>query len=684
MSTDAWSWVKSLETTLDQAKQVAQQGIISSPSHNQTTKKAQTSSSSSSSLTVDEVDEEDEFQDIEEEEQNQQEQQEQQLIRVLILSQSDTATTIPNNTATTTSTVSEQKYSQLTEQLRVREKQLEQIQGEMVTLRNENMKLTRLNEDIRSEAKEATDQFESLKNEFSERLAKEERKVMQLRKDKNELLKKSQQEALDSQNEKVEQLTREGEALSKKVGQLEQTVRKQKQNNQTLESEKVTLNKTIDSLKAEIESLKFKISEKENAQTEQEDIIKKFKTISSATSKELEQKNTEIDEAKKTILNLEKQLVEHKQLHLKVVADYDQQVFELHEKIDQLQETLSLTTDQAEKKQESLRREIDNLMRRVSMADIKNEDMITTLPDTTRPLLQQIEMLEKATIAKEEQWKDVEQRLNYKLKIAENNLKLSQREQQKLQNLLDQQKITSEELQKQINLLNRELLTSTDVTEKLKQQLNVTNEIIQPLQRENTSLKHEIEQLQNLFGESRSEIEKLYQQLEKYKTTQQQQIQNGPTVEPVQQQQQQQQQQSSSRKSIELIDNVVVDDVQSPVTTSGVSRLHSIEIELRNQNAKVQILLKRVEELEDLKDKLTDELVSYTNTNKKLTKQITDQSELRQQFEELQKNYETALELIGEKEETISDMQQDMKYVKEKFRIQVTSLLEEIDQLKKS
>lgn len=334
------------------------------------------------------------------------------------------------------------------------------------------------------------------------------------------------------------------------------------------------------------------------------------------------------------------------------LSEHEKQLSELYSKIDQLQETIVFTTEQAENKQELLRREIDGLLKQLNIADSQRQDTISTLPDATIPLLQQIDLIEKASARKEEQWKDIEQKLNYKVKIAENNLSLSKMEQNRMQSIIEQQKVTISQLQSQINHINQELLSANQSVQRIELQLNEKDLLLHPLQRDNLLMKSEIEQLQSLLGESRREIESLYQSLEKQNDFNKQ---NGECSEKPQPEQEQ------------IVTVVAVTEEQSD----------------KQQFTKVQMLMKRVEELEELKDKLTNDVITLTNTNKKLTKQIEDQEELKREYNETCKKLEAAFEIIGEKEETINDMQQDLKYVKDKFRIQIMNLFEEIDELKR-
>jgi chromosome segregation ATPase len=298
--------------------------------------------------------------------------------------------------------------------------------------------------------------------------------------------------------------------------------------------------------------------------------------------------------------------------------------------------------------------------------------MVTTIPDMTIPLLQQIEALEKSAISKESQWKDLEHKLNQKLKIAENNLKLSHIEQQKLQRAIAEQTSINDGLQKQIASLNEQLLNARTIFANTKQQMINELEMLRPLQQENSQLKLEQEQLQHSLREARLEIETLYERLEKFKTekSSHSQIDNDSTISPPV---------TNEELPTTLNHPTVVD---TDAATSFIV-IHRLENDLRKQNTKIQSLLKRVEELEDTKNKLSDELVSYIKKDRKLSKQISSLQKLKDDYDELKKQYDAAIELIGEKEEIIDDLQQDLKYVKEKFRNQITSLLEENDLLKK-
>lgn len=534
-------------------------------------------------------DEDDEFQDIEDAIENPQEEEE--VNKTENSDEKQTATIAPVQQKMEIEELKERLKNQgdickeLRHQLVIREKQLEKLNNELVSCRTENLKLTRLNDDLRMEAKEASNQLEQLQKEFSERLAKEERKVMQLIKEKKELKEKTQTDTLADYKRQIEELEKKLEAT------VEQEEKKQQLLKQQIEELQKTLELTV-----------------EQAEKKQEE----------------------------------------------------------------LQKALEITVEQAEKKQELQRKEIDALLKRCNKADLKNEDMVTTIPDMTIPLLQQIEALEKSAISKESQWKDLEHKLNQKLKIAENNLKLSHIEQQKLQRAIAEQTSINDGLQKQIASLNEQLLNARTIFANTKQQMINELEMLRPLQQENSQLKLEQEQLQHSLREARLEIETLYERLEKFKTekSSHSQIDNDSTISPPV---------TNEELPTTLNHPTVVD---TDAATSFIV-IHRLENDLRKQNTKIQSLLKRVEELEDTKNKLSDELVSYIKKDRKLSKQISSLQKLKDDYDELKKQYDAAIELIGEKEEIIDDLQQDLKYVKEKFRNQITSLLEENDLLKK-
>jgi len=78
----------------------------------------------------------------------------------------------------------------------------------------------------------------------------------------------------------------------------------------------------------------------------------------------------------------------------KLTADAQARLKQHEATIEDLRGTLSSTTEQAGKKEDSLLKEIDHLRASLDAAEKRNEEIMQSIPDSTRPLLRQIESLQ--------------------------------------------------------------------------------------------------------------------------------------------------------------------------------------------------------------------------------------------------------------------------------------------------
>jgi hypothetical protein len=79
--------------------------------------------------------------------------------------------------------------------------------------------------------------------------------------------------------------------------------------------------------------------------------------------------------------------------------------------------------------------------------------------------------------------------------------------------------------------------------------------------------------------------------------------------------------------------------------------------------------------LELNKKNLSNQLIEYLNVIKNFEKINNDQKNELNSFENLKIRHNAALDLIGEKEEKIFEMQQEFEEVKNIFRNQINELL---------
>jgi hypothetical protein len=81
--------------------------------------------------------------------------------------------------------------------------------------------------------------------------------------------------------------------------------------------------------------------------------------------------------------------------------------------------------------------------------------------------------------------------------------------------------------------------------------------------------------------------------------------------------------------------------------------------------------------LSQSRDALTGDLVELSQTNEELQTKAEKYDTLKVDMDELEQKYLTVLELLGEKEEKIMELQQDILDIKEAFRTKIMTQLQQ-------
>ncbi|KAK2999336.1 hypothetical protein RJ639_024493, partial [Escallonia herrerae] len=83
--------------------------------------------------------------------------------------------------------------------------------------------------------------------------------------------------------------------------------------------------------------------------------------------------------------------------------------------LDELRQTLSRKEQQAVFREDMLRRDIEDLQKRYQASERRCEELVTQVPESTRPLLRQIEAMQETTARRAEAWAAVERSLTSRL-----------------------------------------------------------------------------------------------------------------------------------------------------------------------------------------------------------------------------------------------------------------------------
>ncbi|MBA0663780.1 hypothetical protein Goklo_003869 [Gossypium klotzschianum] len=106
--------------------------------------------------------------------------------------------------------------------------------------------------------------------------------------------------------------------------------------------------------------------------------------------------------------------------------------------LEELRQTLSRKEQQAVFREDMLRRDIEDLQKRYQASERRCEELITQVPESTRPLLRQIEAMQETTSRRAEAWAAVERSLNSRLQEAEAKAAAAEERERSLNDRLSQ------------------------------------------------------------------------------------------------------------------------------------------------------------------------------------------------------------------------------------------------------
>lgn len=115
------------------------------------------------------------------------------------------------------------------------------------------------------------------------------------------------------------------------------------------------------------------------------------------------------------------------------------------------------------------------------------------------------------------------------------------------------------------------------------------------------------------------------------------------------------------------------------ITASTIQKTFEL---LRQREAEVFTLRDQLESAQDLRARLETTIVELNSKQEQTQQQIADASRLAARYKRLTVRHETALELIGQKDERLSELEGDLAEFKALYRTQVNDLLKTIETLK--
>lgn len=564
--------------------------------------------------------------------------------------------------------------------------------------------------------------------ETVEKLNASERKVYALTKDRDALRRirdsrTSDAELVREKDKQIAAVMAEGEKLSIKIAEKEKVVRTMKatlkEKDASLEGLRVTLSATEAKLEAAGSRQRQLETSEKAAQDGMEAAERRLRQVESdARSKSsstaaLEAARAQLESLRKgQAAALENQAMrlraEHEAALEQVTAKAKTQEESLNKAMMELRSHLTQVMDNAGWREDQMRKEMDELRKRAEQLEARNEELAAALPDATRPLLRQVEALQAAASERVRAKSAVDRSQLERLRAAEAAVaKAAEREkaaEERIGDLLTRMAT----LEEQVRLAHADqtrvgaelrALQSENAEMRLKHQRDLEETQVQGLKanRERDSALEELskERASHLDAMERAEererklrgqlvsmeakVEMLKESLAKA-TSMNAQRGSGPIASP-----------SAigvprfdslanvSSSSLGLVGSDFADDPSSIADgispPAGVYETEVLSASLRQKNGEISSLQAQLDGKETATKALAEEVVILTARVDELVQEISDAPEMKKKFDELQKRHTALLELLGEREEKIMELEADLSDVNQMYKEQITELL---------
>ncbi|AQK88393.1 Golgin candidate 5 [Zea mays] len=574
---------------------------------------------------------------------------------------------------------------------------------EIARLMNENEQLKSTIDDLKSKSSEA--EMDALKDEYHQRVATLERKVYALTKERDTLRREQNKKSdaaalLKEKDEIINQVMAEGEELSKKQAAQEATIRKLRAQAWTrtlryireFEEEKQRLNSKIQVEEAKVESIKRDkmATEKllqETIERNQTELAaqKEFYTNALNAAKEAEAlaEARVNSEAKVELENLLREAGEKENMLIKT--------------IEELRLSLTRQEQEAAFREERLKRDYDDLQKRYQASELRYNELVTQVPESTRPLLRQIEAMQETSAQREEAWAGVERTLNSRLQEAEAKAAASEEKERSVNERLSQSLSRITVLETQITILRTEQTQLSRSLEKERQRASESRQEYLAIKEEAAmqegrakQLEEEIKDLRVKHKEELQEAaehrELLEKDLEREKAARAEiektssreapkvplpdQTRNAPLRKlPSSGSINSLEESHFLQASLDLSDNASLERRMSSESNMSyylrTMTPSAFESALRQKDGELASYMSRLASLESIRNSLAEELVKLTEQCEKLRTEAAAVPGLRAELEALKQRHFQALELMGERDEELEELRNDIVDLKE-------------------
>lgn len=370
----------------------------------------------------------------------------------------------------------EPQISELQKIIEEMSSRLEKRESQLLAVSKDKARLEEECDNLKDEIinlKEESFSVQSLKDEFTQRIAETERKaqlackerdiskkeIKGLREDLASRLNSNETlELIKEKEEQIRELLEEGEKLSKQQLQHSNIIKKLRVKEKECDAQITKQTKKLKEQEEELKHLQQVLDSKEEVEKQHRENIKKLNAVVERQEKELsrlqtsneelQEKNRSLEaaldssykelaelhkanaskdsEAQELALSREVQAKEERSLALEKAQEESRlQQEALANQVADLRLALQRAEQQQAKKEDYLREEISELQQRLQEAETRNQELSQSVTSATRPLLRQIENLHATLGAQTASWEKLEKNISDRLADAQAQLAFS-------------------------------------------------------------------------------------------------------------------------------------------------------------------------------------------------------------------------------------------------------------------
>eukprot|EP00178_Gracilaria_changii_P028051 TRINITY_DN949_c1_g2_i2.p1 TRINITY_DN949_c1_g2~~TRINITY_DN949_c1_g2_i2.p1 ORF type:complete len:684 (+),score=154.15 TRINITY_DN949_c1_g2_i2:124-2175(+) len=570
----------------------------------------------------------------------------------------------------------------------------------------------------------------SLRNKVTEalqRAAAAERKLYVVTRERDNMRRSADQQAsrtddLQAKERQIKAILAEGEKLSIRVAEKESAARALKKDLKERDAHIEELRNLVAETEAKLKNANQKqkqLEESEKASRDalasQEERLARAETdarTSNSNSAALDAVRTELEalrrsqaaalEAQANKLNIVHE-ASVRAVNAKAKATEDT----LNKAMIELQAHLTKVIQDSGQREDQLRYEVEESRKLAEQLKARNEELVAAIPNATRPLMKQVEALQAAALERNRTKSSVERSQSEQLRATEAALEASQkRERMASDQIRDLQgrMVALENQVKTAQVERTQAVSELDIlrTKHLqleaehKREMEQNKKQLRKVTKAKEAAEHELSRDRVAHITALETVSKREESLRDQLSSLESQLQGTPKRISDTQASNVRQSTGSLNGTMPMtvsnsLDNISApnfsfDDSESadflsePHSSGVLYAMDQLKLSLRKRDDEVVTLQSRLKRKDNATEELAEDVVKLTAEVEKLKKDSGDAPGLRKELSELRKRHTALLELLGEREERIAELNADLADVKQMYKEQITELLLKLEE----